>query len=512
MQTLISTLAISGFEWIFLVGIPAVLILAGIIYIIVSNKQLNRLRESIYEMIEKLDLLDGCNINHITELELYADESDSLLLSKSIHNLINDSKEKYQGKWLPELDNELNFNNLAELQLKSSLQFTPSILIFTCGLIASLVLAIVPEINPQAFQINKLLVILPFIVGTLVSLFLINHRSVLRQRTLMVIDSLKQEIERYLPVYSDKAGLALLVNEMTGHEESINNAMTEFNSNLESFVSDDFKDNISSTIKDIMQEEIAPPINQSTQLLADLTEELSHKQNEGMAELAKNFSDELTLAMSKNFNSLEEEMSSFNSLMDETMNFIQDSIAILENSRQQNILLSREVSESIELMTVAKNDIANEMATMADYLEVISSVTEKMTTVYAGEDANLKEQIGSLELALKNSLETLNTSIAQSESTMSMSSKLKDQQEKQSELLLEKMNGLVNELGKIDSSINQATTGFKEKSADNVKKTLTDFEQALADVVERLIYTTAEIRDAVEALPLALSSDPGKDK
>lgn len=41
---------------------------------------------------------------------------------------------------------------------------------------------------------------------------------------------------------------------------------------------------------------------------------------------------------------------------------------------------------------------------------------------------------------------------------------------------------------------------------------MTDFEQALADVVERLIYTTAEIRDAVEALPLALSSDPGKDK
>lgn len=32
---------------------------------------------------------------------------------------------------------------------------------------------------------------------------------------------------------------------------------------------------------------------------------------------------------------------------------------------------------------------------------------------------------------------------------MSMSSKLKDQQEKQSELLLEKMNGLVNELGKL---------------------------------------------------------------
>ena len=47
-------------------------------------------------------------------------------------------------------------------------------------------------------------------------------------------------------------------------------------------------------------------------------------------------------------------------------------------------------------MTVAKNDIANEMAEMSDYLEVIANVTEKMTSVYAGEDANLKQQIGSL--------------------------------------------------------------------------------------------------------------------
>jgi len=288
--------------------------------------------------------------------------------------------------------------------------------------------------------------------------------------------------------------------------------MDKFNSNLSDFVSEDFNNNLSTTIKNVMQDEIVPPINKSSELLSDLAESLSNKQNEGMALLAQNFSDELTIAMKNNFQSIQAELNSFNLMMEDTKNFIQDSIAILENSRQQNILLSREVSESIELMTVAKNDIANDMAKMADNLEVISSVTEKMTSVYAGEDTSLKEKISSLESALNNSLSTINSSIEQSQATISFSDKLRNEQANQVEQLIERMNSVVQDLGKINTSINNSTIKFKEKSDQKIAKTLTEFESALADIVERLIYTTAEIRDAVEALPFAINADLRKDK
>ena len=512
MHTMISNITLSSFEWVFFVGVPIILILIGIIYIIISNKQRNNLKYSIETFMEKMDLLQGCQISHTVELEIYADESDSELLKESVHNLIEDSKEKYDGKWLPNLDSEFNLENLAEPQLKTCFQYTLSILVLTCGIIASLVLAIAPEINPAQFQISRFMMLVPLIVSVLISLFLLNQRKILLESSTHIIDRLIRKTERYVPVYTDKSSLALLVNEMSEHENSISQAMDKFNSNLADFVSEDFNKNLSTTIKDVMQDEIVPPINKSSELLSDLAESLSNKQNEGMALLAQNFSDELTIAMKNNFQSIQTELNSFNSMMEDTNNFIQDSIAILENSRQQNILLSREVSESIELMTVAKNDIANDMAKMADNLEVISSVTDKMTSIYAGENSNLKDQISSLESALKNSLLTINSSIEQSQATISLSDKLRNEQANQFEQLIAKMNSVIENLGKIDTSITTSTIKFKEKSDQKIEKTLTELESALADIVERLIYTTAEIRDAVEALPFAISTDLRKDR
>lgn len=512
MQIIISNISLSLFEWVFLAGVPALLVLIGIIYIIISNKQLNNLKYSLDEFIKKLDLLQGCKISHTAELEIYADESDSEQLKESVHNLIEDSQEKYDGKWLPNLDSEFNLENLAEPQLKTCFQYTLSILVLTCGIIASLVLAIAPEINPLQFQINIFMMGIPLIVSILVSLFLLNQRNILLQSSTRMIERLIKKTERYVPVYTDKSGLALLVNEMSEHENSISEALDKFNTNLDNFVSEDFNKNLSTTIKTVMQNDIVPPINKSSEMLSDLAESLSNKQNDGMAVLAKNFSDELTIAMKNNFQSIQTELNSFNLLMDDTKSFIQDSIAILENSRQQNILLSREVSESIELMTVAKNDIANDMAKMADNLEVISSVTERMTSVYAGEDASLKEQINSLETALNNSLTTINRSIEQSQTTIALSDKLRNEQANQSEQLIAKMNSVIEDLGRIETSINTSATIFNEKSDQKVQKSLSEFESALANIVERLIYTTAEIRDAVEALPIALSTDLRKDK
>ncbi|HHU53387.1 MAG TPA: hypothetical protein GXZ43_04835 [Clostridiaceae bacterium] len=512
MQTVISNISLSVFELVFLAGVPALLILIGLIYIIISNRQLNNLKHSLLEFMEKLDLLQGCKISHTAELEIYADESNCEQLKESVHNLIEDSREKYDGKWLPDLNNEFNLENLAEPQLKTCLQYTLSILVFTCGIIASMVLAIVPVINSNQFLNNPFMISIPLIVSILVSLFLLNQRNILLHGSVSIINRLIKKTERYVPVYTDKSGLALLVNEMTEHENSISQAMDKFNANLTDFVSEDFNENLSAAIKNVMQNDIAPPINKSSETLSALAESLSNKQIEGMALLAQNFSDELTLAMKNNFQSIQAELNSFNSLMDDTKNFIQDSIAILENSRQQNILLSREVSESIELMTVAKNDIANDMAKMADNLEVISSVTERMTSVYAGEDASLKEQINSLETALNNSLTTINSSIEQSQATISISDKLRNEQANQYEQLIGKMNSVIEDLSRIDTSINTSTANFNEKSDQKVQKSLTEFESALANIVERLIYTTAEIRDAVEALPFALSTDFRKDK
>lgn len=512
MQIILTNISISVFELIFIAIIPAILIILGIAYILISKKQLKTLQSAVSIFNEKLDDLKDYSIGHLSELELFTDECEYQPLERSMKAIIRDSKNKYDKKWLPQLNDQLNQDTLTSKQLQTSLYFTPAILVFTCGLIASFVLALMPLVNAESFNTNKMLITLPSLVATVLALFLLNHRSILEQEIEAAVQKLILKIEHYLPVYTDKASLALLVNEMTGHEDKINSAMTEFNQNFEDFVSDDFRNNISDSVKEVMQAEIVPPIKKSSDVLSDLASSLAEQQSKGMSDLADSFAKKLHTSVKNNFDSLTGELNSFNLLMDDTRNFIHDSVAILENSRQQNILLNREVSESIKLMTIAKNDIANELAEMADNLEVISDVTAKMTSVYAGEDANLKNQIASLETALQNSLSTINESISQSEATIKLSTQLNDDQNKHSDLLTSKMDDLLKDLEKINSSISHSTDNFQVQSNEKIDKTLDSFEAALANIVERLVFTTAEIKEAVEALPLVINSFTDKKK
>lgn len=506
MHIILSNITFSMFEMLFIVIIPILLIIAGIIYIALSQKQMNLFQKALHNVINDIKDTEEYSIENTILLKEAVDDSDYPLLSDAINQTIENGNKKYQGKWLPELSERLNTGFLSSKQLKSSLSDTPALLIFSCGFIASLIMIILPYINPNVYSQNLIFSTLPLLVAALISLFLLNHKNVLSKNMNIEIDDLKKSIEQIIPVYSDKAGLSLLVNEMTEHENKIDASLTEFNHQLDEFVSEDFQNSLNDSIREIMEKEIAPPINKASETLSDLATSLAEQQDQGMSELAESFSEKLNISLKNNFASITNELSSFNVLMEDTTNFIHDSIAILENSRQQNILINREVSDSIELMTVAKNDIANEMAKMSDYLEVIANVTEKMTSVYAGEDANLKQQIGSLELALNSSLNTINESIYQSQSTMSLSSQLKEEQQAQYSDMIEKMNSLLVNLNTVNQSIHDTTDNFAIESGKLVKTSLNNYEKALSDIVERLIYTTAEIKDAVEALPLAINA------
>ena len=103
-------------------------------------------------------------------------------------------------------------------------------------------------------------------------------------------------------------------------------------------------------------------------------------------------------------------------------------------------------------------------------------------------------------------MNTINESIYQSQATLTLSSQLKEEQQLQSKEMIEQMDEILESLNTVNQSIRETTSGFATESDQLVKNSLDDYEEALANIVERLIYTTAEIRDAVEGLPLALNS------
>ena len=67
---------------------------------------------------------------------------------------------------------------------------------------------------------------------------------------------------------------------------------------------------------------------------------------------------------------------------------------------------------------------------------------------------------------------------------------------------------VISELKEISETLRLSSKNFTQESAVYVNQTLKSFDQGLAEVVERLIFTASAIRDAVDALPVALR--PGK--
>lgn len=506
MYTILSTISFSIIELILVAILPLILIVTTIIYIALSKKSLQAINQDAAILKEHVNAADSFNISNTDVLANATDELQYEPLKNAISNVISTSEHKYDKRWLPDLSEDFNEEYLSSNQLKSSLQFTPAILVFSCGLLASFVLALLPVVNPSIFEARGIFSYIPLLIGIITALFMLNHRHILKKDLSLSINSMKDVIEKHIPVYTQKDGLALLVNQMTNHENQIHEDMNNFNQNVNEFVSDHFNKTVSDTIKTVLENDIAPPIKESSTALTGLASHLSEQQNTGMAELADRFSENLNESVKHHFQTLTGELNSFNVLMEDTTNFIQDSIAILENSRQQNILLNREVAESIELMTVAKNDMANEMAQISDFIEVLADVTQKMTSIYAGEDANLKDQIHGLEIALNNSLSTLSDGISQSKDSINISQQLHQEQNAHYNQMVDRMDALMNDLRTINGSIHSATDHFSTESTTKVDATLKGFENALADIVERLIFTTAEIKDAVEGLPLAIQS------
>ena len=68
----------------------------------------------------------------------------------------------------------------------------------------------------------------------------------------------------------------------------------------------------------------------------------------------------------------------------------------------------------------------------------------------------------------------------------------------------------VTALEEMTRSIEKTSTDFTEKSSAYVQSTLQDYDSGLAEVIERLSFTTAEIREAIDSLPASIRSI-GKD-
>ena len=202
------------------------------------------------------------------------------------------------------------------------------------------------------------------------------------------------------------------------------------------------------------------------------------------------------------------ELDRLNHVMADTQSFVQSSINVLQTSRDENIALNKDIRDSLLLMGQAKNDLANEMLELSDNIRVVSESSKAMSKTYAGEEYGLSEKIKQLAISMESSTTVLSQNLQGSSEILQLIHEMQDEQGRQNDDLHERLSNLISELKEISETLRLSSKNFTQESASYVNQTLKSFDQGLAEVVERLIFTASAIRDAVDALPVALR--PGK--
>ncbi|MDO5734238.1 MAG: hypothetical protein Q4P08_03815 [Eubacteriales bacterium] len=486
-------------DFIFLIIVPLVLLIVGLSSIVIHNGRRRRDLAIVAELSERIAGFRGRTMDNRPALEELIAEHPDGAVEQALSRLLREADLKYENRWLPPLEHELRAELLPEfaVMVERRMKLIPAFL--AAGLLSSFVLFLAGKtesLAPAAW--------LPTAVAVLLSVIFLLSDKQGESRSKAAMATLMSSLAGAFPVFNDRAGVALLVEDLLSHESSMQRAFNDFNETARYLADAEFSAGIEKSVRQVMSQEISPPIKDSAKLLHELSERLIGEQREGMRNLAGEFSQAVAAELKSELNPIATELCQLSELIADTREFIHDSVAVLETSRQQNIGLNQELTESLRLMTVAKNDLANEMNEISANLEIISRTTEKMAAIYAGEEARLADRIKQLSSSMNSAFNTLVQALESSGKSLELAATVRSDQEGQNQALVASLEAVSNELNVVAESLSHSSQNFTRESGEYVNQTLQSFDSGLAEVVERLIFTASAIRDAVDALPVAL--------
>jgi hypothetical protein len=419
-------------------------------------------------------------------------------------SLCEASEALYEGRWIVDPTDVYPVHDLFKTH---AMQMRTRLYAWLCFAIGSVAIAVfVPLGGLLETGFNSLSIALPlFVIGLVGGLFLL----VLNERkTVHEIKECEHRVTvalaSFVPVFQDKVGVATLVSEVIGYGEKMREEVRSFSLIAEELTKGEFAEGIKTGVRDVMTEEVVPPLNESNYALTELAKSLAEKQELGMERLADTFSESVAHSLSVHMSALPEKLEVLHRVIDQSAVMMEESNRALEQAKQENMEVNRDVREVLRLMALAKDDMADEMAFISDNLAIIGSSTDKMTALYAGEETNLASHINLMTEQLRIYSEKLDRGIGESAKAIDASVEMSKTQNKQSSILLDRLDAQLLALDELGRLISQNTTHFTRESSEYVLKTLKEFDASLAEVVERLTFTTAEIRDAVDALPPAI--------
>ncbi len=526
-------------HWLFSLAVPLIIILLALLSRLLilrieyaTTKPLTRLSEDIANLSER-------NMANWTTVQELIKRHFANRLDQAVIQIKEDSKNLYQGRWLPEPRTALPLSAFLSLAKRSALSFRPAARLLASGFLATLIALLVqialPLLDPA---LGLILILAPLFIALLVALPL---AAAARQQSIKLEEQLvllQHGLARHLPVFGEQTGIAALVDSYLEYDNKMQEKLENFTQVAARLAESDMADGIRRSVEQVLTESVAPSLQQSTSALTDLAQELTRRQEEGMEDLASQFAKALSSQLAAHMQPINKEISQMASLMADVKNYVDVALRSLDNVNQQSEGLQQQVALSLEQLGQVQADLAGDNKTVSQQMEKLAVVSDRLTGLFAGSEESLALSLTEFSQKMKESTQQLSETTQQAirltqdvrvtaaeqgfavekqqESLLALSNDFADRLgasldkmlaeiRSETETVASNTAGIGKQMQQLSSSLNRSLDQFSQESAAYVHKTLLSFDESLADIVARLAQTAAEIQDAVDALPGAIS-------
>lgn len=514
------------------------ILLTAIILLFFGLSQLQLIRKLTHVVMAglnhcefRLRQLEGCQMENLPIIRQLIQEENYPQLTATFEAFEQDSEKLFHGKWTADLRRYFDREHLLTRSQFHRLSPNWAYRYLSSGLFLTAFFVFTSLSLGDPYRLYGLpLAILPGVVGSCLFYFMYYRSDLSRKALDQAMRQLGDTAALRLPTFSDLAGSAVLVDAFMQYDRKMAHAVERLSQSVSGLLNEQLVEAVSQSVLRGMHEALLPPIQQSHQVLGDLAGQLTSRQEQGMRQLADQFSTHVADVLARRLEVFFRELDLYLNQLRETKGEVEQALSTLDQYRTQAQALDAQLTQHLSTLQQQGVENTQRLAQMAEAQTLLASTSERLAELQQGSGHSLTGLIGDLGQKVTGFAQSMthltkeireeNQANRQSiDHLLSAQKQTLDQYQQLSETLvtgsqsLNRQADLIHrQMEVLNGQLNQSVQQFGQAMNEGVTNLLNTFDQQLADVSDRLSSTTAEIQSTSDRLLQAqISADSAHD-
>lgn len=484
---------------------------------LLANKSLTTLLTAKLTRVDHLcGQIEGCQMENLSLLQSLIDEEAFPLLTEAFDRYVKDSQKLYQNKWTLEPSAYLNFQYLLSNKQYGNLHNDNAFRQLAFGLLFSAFSLLIPLSlgGEHTFRILPF-AILPAMISLAFFCMFFYRNQYYRHELSKAIEKLSQTIARRVPVFSNLAGSAVLVDAFLQYDKQMSKSVTRLSSSINSLLNQELIKAISDTIKESLDNSLAPAILDSHDLLKALSISVNEKQEKGLSLLAHQFTEEISSILVQKLDPFYSQVNAYALSLGKMSQEITGFLQHIEAYEKKQSLLNETLQDNIQAFGHIHNELCIQIKELGRAEAQMVQACERLSELQGQGEHSLVAYIQHFSNQVKLFSEKLAIQLQENREehirsrqhldsfSVAQNKALENHQMQFNTMLtagqtLNRQADFINrQLESLSTQLNQSVLLFNQEMNKGVQQTLRSFDENLAEITDRLSISVSEIKQNI---------------